>query len=225
MTPWQSDTSANLSRLLLESGKRPKPLKRAAVRGAPRYIARHGLLHAITDRHPVHGRRELRYVTDEELAALGLVAQQCQPCSASSYGSRSAFLPRPPPPGSSAHLSASPVSRKLAVRSGESGAAAASGEGGGSAAGPSSGREATISSAPVADLLRRPTPVAHCATWAPRIPTATRLTRSMTPSSQNSSKTRQAGCCSLPATSACIRARCDWRISPCCLGRRKRGAN
>lgn len=39
-----------------------------------RYVARHGRLHAIEDRD-TRGRRELRYVTDTELAALGLVPQ------------------------------------------------------------------------------------------------------------------------------------------------------
>jgi len=59
-------------RLLSGASFEPKPLNLDLVRGAlPRYIGRHGLKHAIEVRD-FRGRRELRYVTDEQLAALGL---------------------------------------------------------------------------------------------------------------------------------------------------------
>lgn len=48
-------------------------MKPHPIRGAS-YVGRHGLKHAIEVRD-ARGRKELRYVTDAELAALGLVAQ------------------------------------------------------------------------------------------------------------------------------------------------------
>lgn len=62
---------AGLSDHRKDKGIRRKPPKiRPAP--APRYVARHGLLHAVKVPNPIRGRLELRYVTDEQLAALGL---------------------------------------------------------------------------------------------------------------------------------------------------------
>lgn len=49
-------------------------MRNKARSGQPRYIGRHGLKHTVEVREPTRGRIELRYVTDAELAALGLVA-------------------------------------------------------------------------------------------------------------------------------------------------------
>jgi hypothetical protein len=68
----KSDICERVERLLSGPSFVPKPLNLDLIRDAqPRYIARHGLKHAIEVRD-FRGRRELRYVSDEQLAALGL---------------------------------------------------------------------------------------------------------------------------------------------------------